>query len=147
MTEEQSKTPKSAPNGEPAGTPPPMGNAFGKLIGMRIDSIADGVCHAHVETRPEHFNPIGVMHGGVPFSLADTGMGAALWSLLGPDEACATIEIKINYMRPVTAGRLDAVTTVLRRGKTTAVMESKVSCGAHLVAIALGTYAIFPRPR
>lgn len=145
MSDESSKP---APPAGASGASQPSGrNAFGKLIGLRFDSIAEGVCHAHLEVRPEHFNPIGIMHGGVPFSLADTGMGAALYSVLGPDESCATIEIKINFLKPVTHGRLDAVTSVLRRGKTTAVLESKVSCGPDLVAIALGTYAIFPRPR
>jgi uncharacterized protein (TIGR00369 family) len=120
-------------------------NPFGRLIGLRIDSINAGVCHAHLEATPEHFNPNGVMHGGALFSLADTGMGAALFSVMEPQELCATIEIKMNFLRPVSEGRLDCVTSVLRRGRTTAVLESRVQLGESLVAVALGTYAIFPR--
>lgn len=125
---------------------PPPRNAFGRLIGMRIDDTAEGVCHSHLDTREDHFNPIGVMHGGVLFSLSDTSMGAAVYSLLGPDEICTTVEMKINFMRPVTKGRVECVTSVLRRGRTTAVLESKLICGEQLVAVALGTYAILPKP-
>ena len=124
----------------------PMRNAFGKLIGLRIDSSADGVCHAHLEYREDLCNPHGVMHGGVMFSLADTGMGAALYPLLKPGESCATVEMKINFLKPVTRGRLSSETTVLRRGRTTAVLESRLMIDEDLVGVALGTYAIFPLP-
>ncbi|HKI98563.1 MAG TPA: PaaI family thioesterase [bacterium] len=132
----------------PDATPPqpPQQNAFGVLLGLRIDRTEAGVCEAHLETRPEHFNPHGVMHGGVLFSLADTSMGAALYPLLRSQESCATIEVKMNFLKPVTEGKLRCETVVLRRGKTTAVLESKLHSGESLVGIALGTYAIFPRP-
>jgi uncharacterized protein (TIGR00369 family) len=125
----------------------PEHHAFGRLLGLRVDRAEAGVSEAHVETRAEHFNPHGVMHGGVLFSLADTGMGAALYTRLEPGESCATIEIKMNFLKPVTEGRLRSVTEVLRRGRSTAVLESRLLCGESLVAIALGTYAIFPRPQ
>jgi acyl-CoA thioesterase len=99
-----------------------------------------------VETREDHANPHGVMHGGVLFSLADTSMGAALYTLLEADETCTTIEVKMNFLRPVTQGRLACETHVLRRGRSTAVLESRLLSGESLVAVALGTYAILPKP-
>lgn len=131
-----------------AGTPPtpPGRNALGALLGLRVDEAREGTSHAHLEAREAHYNPHGVMHGGVLFSLADTGMGAALYTLLDERESCATIEIKMNFLRPVTTGRLSCETTVLRRGRTTAVLESHLHCAEGLAAVALGTYAIFPRP-
>lgn len=121
-------------------------NALGRLLGLRVDEAREGICRAHVDTREEHFNPNGVMHGGVLFSLADTSMGAALYTLLSAREICTTIEVKMNFLKPVTAGRLTCETRVLRRGRTTAVLESHLENGEGLVAVALGTYAIVPRP-
>jgi acyl-CoA thioesterase len=113
---------------------------------MKIAHCAEGVCRAHLEAREEHTNPNGVMHGGVLFSLADTAMGAALFSLLPATEICATIEIKMNFLKPVTEGLLTCEARVLRRGRTTAVLEARLENGGGAVAVALGTFAIFPRP-
>ncbi len=119
---------------------------FGKLIGLHIDETADGRCLAHLEVTEALHNPHGVVHGGVPYALADTAMGAALYPLLKPGETCATIEMKMNYLRPMSSGRLDCESTVVRRGRTTAVLEARLRNGAGDVAIALSTYAIYPRP-
>jgi acyl-CoA thioesterase len=72
-------------------------------------------------------------------------MGAALHSLLAESELCATIEIKIVYLRAVTAGRLQCESRVIHRGRSTAVLESDVSVEGELVARALGTFSILPR--
>lgn len=117
---------------------------FGDLLGLRIESAADGGCRAHLEISETLFNPHQVVHGGVLFALADTSMGAALYSVMDDQESCATIEVKMNFIKAVREGRLDCETTVLRRGRSTAVLESKITANGELAAIALGTYAIFP---
>ena len=117
---------------------------FGNLLGLRIDSAADGRCRAHLEASENLFNPHRVVHGGALFALADTSMGAALYTLMDDQESCATIEMKMNFIKAVREGRLECETTVVRRGRATAVLESKITANGELVAIALGTYAIFP---
>lgn len=77
------------------------------------------------------------------YALADTGMGAALYPTLDEGQICATIEIKINYFKPITAGRLSCVTEIVNRGKTIANLESRVFVEQVLVAQANGNYAIF----
>lgn len=119
---------------------------FGELLGLRIDSAADGVCQAHIEVSEEIFNPHRVVHGGALFALADTSMGAALYTLMEDQETCATIEMKMNFIKAVRGGRLECETKVVRRGRTTAVLESKITSGGELAAIALATYAIFLLP-
>jgi len=71
-------------------------------------------------------NPNGVVHGAVLFALADTGMGSALVPTLAPGESCATIEIKINYFKPVREGALSCETMLVNRGKSIANLESRV---------------------
>jgi acyl-CoA thioesterase len=75
--------------------------------------------------------------------MADTGMGMALYPSLAAGEICATIEIKINYFKPVSSGTLNCITQVVNRGRTVANLESRLFVGDTLVAMANGNYAIF----
>lgn len=84
---------------------------FGNLLGLEIDSAANGQCRAHLEVRGELFNPHQVVHGGALFALADTSMGAALYTLMDDQESCATIEMKMNFIKAVRGGRLECETT------------------------------------
>lgn len=116
---------------------------FGKILGLEVDETGQGRCLAHIAVNESLFNPHRVVHGGVLFSLADTCMGLALHSLLEKGESCATIELKINFLKPVTDGLLQCDTRVVRKGRTTSVLESKIENGGNLVAMALGTYTVF----
>ena len=91
----------------------------------------------------KHLNPHHVVHGAVLYALADTGMGAALYPTLEAGEICATIEVKINYYKPVAAGAVTCITEVINRGKTVANLESCIYAGEVLVAKANGNYWIF----
>ncbi|MGB4862296.1 MAG: PaaI family thioesterase [Tepidiformaceae bacterium] len=121
---------------------PPMG--FQLLVGFDIPERGDGFSRARVTLTEDHMNPHGVCHGGVLYSLADTGMGAAVYSRLAENESCATIEVKMVYMASVRAGALiDCESRLIHKGKRIAVLESEVKSGERLVAKALGTFAIF----
>ena len=95
----------------------------------------------------DHFNPHGTVHGAVLYALADTGMGAALTSILAVNEICSTIEIKISYFRPWKSGTLSCETRVVNRGRTTASLVSDLFDGENRhLGQATGTFAIVPRP-
>jgi acyl-CoA thioesterase len=96
--------------------------------------------------RDQHFNPQGVAHGGVAYSLADTAMGGAVTSLLPDDFWCATLEIKFNYHVGVREGPLICDATVLHRGKRIANIDARLFQDDRLVASANGNFAIFPAP-
>ncbi len=126
-----------------------MNNPFAELVGftLRLGRRGSGTAVAAVEVRPELLNPNGVVHGGALFSMADTVMGAALFTTLAPGEFCATVEIKIHFLQPVTKGKIRCRTRLVHRGGRIAVLESHLSVGRLQVAQALGTFAIFvPRP-
>lgn len=122
----------------------PMG--FQVLIGLDIYERGDGLSRSRLTVGEQHMNPHGVCHGGVVYSMADTGMGAAVYSRLDESESCTTIEIKIVYIAAVRAGELECETRVIHKGRTTAVLESDIRQGERLVAKALGTFAIL-QPR
>ena len=117
-------------------------NTFSDLIGLTFEARHDGRSRCALEVSDELLNPNGVVHGGVIYSMADTGMGGALHSLMGVGESCATIEIKIVYLKPATGGILTCETKVIHKGKRIAVMESEVENDGRLIAKALGTFSI-----
>lgn len=110
---------------------------------MDMYDRGDGYSRGRVAVRPELLNPHGTLHGGVMYSLADNGMGAAVYSKLEESESCATIEIKIVYIAPVTSGMLECESRVVSKGRRVAVLESEIHNEGRLVAKALGTFAIF----
>ena len=113
------------------------------LLGIRRVSMADGRARFDLTVGPDHMNPHGVVHGGVIYSLVDYAMGGAVTSRLEPGERCATLEVKINYVAPVSGGVLTAQAEVVSRSKRIGVLEARVSLdGGLLVALATGTFYI-----
>ena len=124
-----------------------MLHRFAELISIHVDEQRAGFSSLSLVVTDDHLNPHQVVHGAVVYALADTGMGAALYPTLEPGQICATIEIKINYFKPVSAGVLNCITQVVNRGRTVANLDSRLYVGETLVAQANGNYAIFaPRP-
>jgi acyl-CoA thioesterase len=118
---------------------------FVQHVGMKIDEAGPGFARGLIEIGDLHRNGTGVAHGGVLFTLADTCMGAALYSSLEPGEICATIEIKIGYFKPVFDGLLVCNATMLNKGKSVASLEATIHNGDVLVSKSSGTFAIFRR--
>ncbi len=118
-------------------------NPFCDRIGLRFTRIKKGYSQCVVEVNKEMFNPHKVLHGGVIYTMADTGMGGALYTCLQKNELCATVEVKINYFKAVRSGTLTCDTNVINKGKRIAVMESEISNDGVIVAKATGTYSIF----
>ncbi len=95
-----------------------------------------------------HYNPIGVVHGGVAATLLDSAMGCAVNSALPAGTSYTTLEIKVNYLRPMTSttGPVRAEGTVIHLGRRMAVAEGRLTDGAgKLYATASTTCIIMPR--
>ena len=123
---------------------------FSQHVGFKLIKREKAKSHFQLTIQDFHFNPQQVVHGGVMYALADTGMGAALYPMLAFEqgEICATIEIKMTYFKAARAGILDCHTMVINKGKRVAMLESEVWNNGSLVAKATGSYAIFtPKSR
>jgi len=120
---------------------------FGDLIGLTFTRCEDGFSRCLIEVSEKLLNPHKTLHGGVAYSMADTGMGAALYTRMDEGELCATIEIKIVYFKAVTTGKLTCDTKLIHRSKKIAALESEIKLGEQLVAKALGTFSIFEDKR
>jgi len=116
---------------------------LGRLLGVRRKRTGTGGWHFLLTVRRDHMNPYGLVHGGVVYSLADYAMGAALARGLEPGERCATLEIKINYLAPVSGGTLRAEARVVERTRRIGVLEGRVYDDQdRLVALATGSFYI-----
>ncbi|MFX0042486.1 MAG: PaaI family thioesterase [Candidatus Hodarchaeota archaeon] len=116
---------------------------FGDLIGLNFTKFEKGYSQCVLEVNEKLFNPHKVLHGGVLYSMADTGMGAALYLHLEKQQLCATVEIKINYFKSVQSGSVICDTKVIHVGRKIATLESEILKNNQLVAKAIGTYSIF----
>ncbi|MFW9968804.1 MAG: PaaI family thioesterase [Candidatus Odinarchaeota archaeon] len=116
---------------------------FGDLIGFEFIKLEKGYSQCVLQINKNHFNPHKTVHGAVMYSMADTGMGGALYTLLERGESCATIEIKIVYFKAVKEGKITCDTNVIHRGKTYGVLESSITNNETLVSKAYGTFSIF----
>src|SRR6516165_8329572 len=97
-----------------------------RLIGFEAKEIADGRVVAVLAAGPQHANPMGTLHGGILCDIADAAMGMAFASTLAPNESFRTIELKINFFRPVWRAHLRAEGKVVRRGSTIGYTECEI---------------------
>jgi uncharacterized protein (TIGR00369 family) len=101
--------------------------ALARTLGMEMTELEPGRAVLQMEAGPQHANPMGTVHGGVLTTLADIAMGAAYVSLLEMDDTFTTLELKINFLRPVWRGRLTAVGTVRMNGKSVGLAECDIT--------------------
>ena len=99
----------------------------GRLIGFEARDIADGRATVVLAAGPQHANPMGTLHGGILCDIADAAMGMAFASTLTPEESFTTVELKINFFRPVWQAELKAEGTVVQRGHTIGYVECNVT--------------------
>jgi uncharacterized protein (TIGR00369 family) len=97
------------------------------LIGMRMTAIEEGRATFELEAGPQHSSPPGTLHGGILCDLADAAMGCANASRLEQGEDFTTVELKINFLKPVWEGRLTAVGEVVKAGRTLALLSCRVT--------------------
>src|SRR5712664_4965809 len=86
-----------------------------RLIGFEAKEAADGRATVTLSAGPQHANPMGTVHGGILCDIADAAMGLAFASTLAPEESLTTVELKINFFRPVWQARLRAERSEERR--------------------------------
>ena len=96
------------------------------MIGFVLKSIEPGRAVFEMEAAERHHNPMGTLHGGVYCDLTDAAMGYAYAATLGQGEMFTTVELKINFLRPVRKATLTAEATVVKAGGTLGYVECEV---------------------
>jgi uncharacterized protein (TIGR00369 family) len=106
-----------------------------ELLGFDVRIPAEGEAIATIQTDSRLANPMGTLHGGVLADVSDAAMGCALASTLGAGESFTTIELKVNFFKPIWNARLEARATIVRRTRALAYLECDVKDeGGSLVA-------------
>jgi uncharacterized protein (TIGR00369 family) len=103
-------------------TMPPIAH----LIGFTLQKISRGRATMVFTAEERHANPMGTLHGGVLCDIADAAMGMAYASTLEEGETFTTLELKINFMKPVWRARLTAEGHVVKGGRTVGLVECDV---------------------
>jgi uncharacterized protein (TIGR00369 family) len=103
--------------------PPPIG----QLIGFRLVAVKPGEAVFDFQASEKHANPMGTLHGGVLCDVADAAMGVAFAATLEDGESFTTLELKINFLRPVWTETLRAVGKVVKRGSTVGLVECDIT--------------------
>ncbi len=103
-----------------------------RLLGFRLTDVSNG--HAEFECTPgeQHYNPIGVVHGGLAMTLLDSAMGCSIHSLLPKGAGYTTLEVKVNLVRAVTqqTGLVRAIGRVIHQGRSTVTAEGRLEDSA-----------------
>ncbi len=100
-----------------------------ELMGFRLVEAEPGRAVFEMEAGSEHYNPIGSVHGGVALTLLDSAMGCAVHTLLEAGVRYTTLEVKTNFVRPITVdtGTIRCEGTVLHKGSRIATAEGKLT--------------------
>jgi uncharacterized protein (TIGR00369 family) len=97
------------------------------LIGMNMAAVRPGCVVIELKAGKGHASPLGTVHGGILCALADAAMGLAYATTLNEAETFATVELKINFLRPVWQGRLRAEGKVISSGGNLGLVEGDVT--------------------
>lgn len=113
-------------------SPPPVRDEtsappVARLIGFELTAREPGRAVVTLEATERHANPMGTLHGGILCDIADFAMGAAYASLLNEGESFTTVELKINFLKPVWRARLQATGRVVKQGRTIGLVECDVT--------------------
>ena len=105
-------------------SPPPIA----VLLGFRLAEVAEGRAVFVVKPGEQHYNPIGVVHGGLLATVLDSALGCAVHSTLPVGVGYTTLELKVNFVRAVTRDTppLRAEANVFHVGRRVATAEGRV---------------------
>jgi len=123
--------------------PPPIG----ELVGMDLVSVGEGTATFTCLPNESHYNPIGMVHGGLVCTLLDSAAGCAVQTTLPAGVGYTSIELKVSYLRPLRhdSGLITCTGTVVKPGRRVAFAEATVTdASGALIATATSSLLVFP---
>lgn len=122
---------------------PEEASPFWRLLGMRLIKAEAGEAHLVMEASSQLTQAYGIMHGGALASLADSAAALALASLTGDLKKLSTVELAVNYLRPVQDGIIHAYAKVIHLGGRLSLIEVKLTNeNDQMVCFSKATYYV-----
>ena len=116
---------------------------YWKHMNMITEPGADGKIQVVMKITKDVLQFYGNVHGGVLAGLMDSCIAAALTQESDPDQGASTVELKINYLRPVNQGTLRAEGKVIQKGKKLMVGQGEIKDDAgNMIAFGTATFMI-----
>lgn len=120
-----------------------------ELLGMRMEEIEPGRVVFVCQPDESFYNPLGIVHGGVACTLADTVAGCAVQTTLSSGVTFTSIDLNVSYLRPVTteSGLLRATGQIVKSGRRVAYSTAKIlDQSGKLVATATSSCLVMDPP-
>ncbi len=95
-------------------------------VGFRLTGVSEGEARVSLQVSRRHHNPFGTIHGGIICDIADAAMAMALATTMEPTDVFTTLELKINFLKPVSSGEITAIGKVIKRGRQVSLVECEV---------------------
>ena len=115
---------------------------FATLLGIELVAAGRGTATLRLPITDDLRQIHGVVHGGAIASLIDTATAFAIVPMLGAEEKFSTVDLTVNYLRPLTRGSATAQARVLRFGRRLITVAADVlDDSGDLSATALSTYS------
>ncbi len=127
--------------------PPPIAMALGFEMAHEND-FSEGRAVFRMTPHEYHYNPIGTVHGGVFATILDSALGCAIQTMLPAGTAYTTLELKVNYIRPLLAGgaEVQAIGEVVAMTRQTGIAEGRLIDGHGKIYAHATTTCLIMRP-
>ena len=120
---------------------------FHQWAGLDLVSVGEGTAELAMNLQPHHFNPQGIVHGGIITAVADTAIGLALRSKLPAGLTHRTAQLNVHFLAKGEGDRLLGRGVAVHLGQRMGYGESEVFDGeGRLLARASGTFIVLPAP-
>ena len=122
------------------------GPPIAATLGFELVEVGEGRAVFAIVPAEFHYNPIGMVHGGVMATLLDSAAGCAVHTTLPAGVSYTSLDLSLKFLRPVgsDSGPLRAIGTVINRGRRTALAQAELRDAAdRLLAHATSSCMIF----
>ena len=120
---------------------------FNQWAGLELVSVGDGRAELGMDLKPHHFNPQGIVHGGIITAVADTSIGLALRSRLRPGLTHRTAQLNVHFLAKGEGARIVGRGRAVHSGQRMGYGEGEVlDAGGRVLARATATFIILPAP-
>jgi uncharacterized protein (TIGR00369 family) len=102
------------------------GSPASQVIGFTVTDVEVGRVVIELDATERLHNPMGTLHGGILCDIADAAMGYAFSTTLADDELFTTMEIKLNFLKPIFRSKLRAEGKLIKKGSSVGLLECHI---------------------